>query len=166
MTSETFSPHDQPQPGAAPFPSQAGDDLKSRFASLARELQGFLGLAREFLAVFTEENLALRRPQPWSPKVSCEQRNRLLPRLESGLIQLRSLRLWWERMPAGQRESCSDIRDLFRDIQNLLPRLLLLDRENQREMLRQGLLPATQLPAAAALRPNFVASLYRRHAAV
>lgn len=132
---------------------------------LARELRSYLDLCREFLAVFTDENQALRRSGPWSPEVFNEQRKRLLPRLESGLIKLRSFRQWWERIPAAQRESCGEIRELFRDIQNLLPRLLLLDRENQQELLRRGLIPATQLPPAASQRPNFVASLYRRHAA-
>ena len=135
-------------------------------SNLARELKGYLDLCREFLALFTDENQTLRRPQPWSPMGFNEERKRLLPRLESGLIQLRSFRQWWERMPAGKRESCGEIRDLFRDIQNLLPRLLLLDRENQQEMLRRGLIPATQLPPAASQRPNFVANLYQRHAAV
>jgi hypothetical protein len=69
-------------------------------------------------------------------------------------------------MPAGQRKSCEEIQDLFREIQSLLPRLLLLDRENQQEMLRRGVLPATQLPSASGQRPNFVTDLYRRHAAV
>jgi hypothetical protein len=55
---------------------------------------------------------------------------------------------------------------LLREVQNLLPRLLMLDRENQQEMLRRGVIPATQLPPAASQRPNFVANLYRRHAAV
>jgi hypothetical protein len=135
-------------------------------STLARELKGYLDLCREFLALFTDENQTLRRPQPWSPMGFSEERKRLLPRLESGLIQLRSFRQWWERMPAGQRESCGEIRDLFRDIQNLLPRLLLLDRENQQEMLRRGLIPAAQLPPVASQRPNFVANLYQRHAAV
>ena len=135
-------------------------------SDLARELQGYLDLCREFLALFTDENQTLRRPQPWSSISFNEERKRLLPRLESGLIKLRSFRQWWERMPAGQRESCGEIKNLFRDIQNLLPRLLLLDRENQQEMLRRGLIPATQLPPVASQRPNFVANLYQRHAAV
>jgi hypothetical protein len=134
-------------------------------SDLACELQDYLALCREFLALFTDENQGLRRPQPWAPETFNEQRKRLLPRLESGLNKLRSFRQWWERMPAGQRESCGEIKNLFRDIQNLLPRLLLLDRENQQEMLRRGLIPATQLPPAAGQRPNFVASVYRRHAA-
>jgi hypothetical protein len=95
----------------------------------------------------------------WAPGAFNGQRKRLLPRLESGLIKLRSFRQWWERMSAEQRESCGEIKNLFRDIQNLLPRRLLLDRENQQEMLRRGLIPAMQLPSAARQRPNFVASL-------
>jgi len=133
---------------------------------LTSQLQSYLNLCREFLALFTDENQALRHAQPWSPGDFNEERKRLLPRLESGLIQLRSFRQWWERMPVGQREACGELKNLFREIQNLLPRLLLLDRENQQEMLRRGLVPATQLPPAASQRPNFVANLYRRHAAV
>jgi hypothetical protein len=137
-----------------------------RLADLIQELRSYQELCREFLNLFIDENQALRRSQPWSPGPFTEQRKRLLPRLESGLIRLRSFRQWWERMPAGQRESCGELKDLFRDIQNLLPRLLLLDRDNQQEMLRRGVVPATQLPPAASQRPNFVASLYQRHAAV
>ena len=135
-------------------------------AELSGELSRHLQLCRECLTLFTDENQALRSPHPASLRDYSEQRKRLLPRLESGLIKLRSFRQWWERMPAGQRESCGEVRNLFRDLQNLLPRLLLLDRENQQEMLRRGLFPATQLPPAASQRPHFVTNLYRRHAAV
>ena len=135
-------------------------------ADLAQEMQRYLDLCREFLTLFTEENQTLRRPQPWSPGEFNAQRKRLLQCLELALMKLRSFRQWWERIPADKRESCGEMKNLFRDIQNLLPRLLLLDRENQQEMLRRGLLPATQLPPAASQRPNFVANLYRRHAAV
>ena len=135
-------------------------------ADLARELQSHLAVCREFLALFTEENQTLRRPQPWTPDAFSAERKRLLRRLELVLMKLRSFRPWWERMPANEREAFTEIKSLFQDIQNLLPRLLLLDRENQQEMLRHGLVPATQLPPAASQRPHYVAGLYRRNAAV
>jgi hypothetical protein len=157
-----------PNPFAPEFeaPNPLDEAARSRVADLGGALRDYLGLCREFLALFTEENQTLRQPQPWSPGGFNAERKRLLPRLESGLIQLRSLRQWWERMPASQRESCGEIMNLFREIQNMLPRLLLLDRENQQQMLRRGLVPATQLPPVASQRPHFVASLYRRHAAI
>jgi hypothetical protein len=167
MKPEMFIPPHATPAADSTLADETSASAKAAGASpLARELRDFLELGREFLTLFTEENQALRQPRAWAPGASRAQRNRLLPRLESGLIQLRSIRQGWERMPAAQREFCGEVSELFRDIQNLLPRLLMLDRENQREMLRRGLIPAAQLPPVAAQRPNFVASLYRRHAAV
>jgi hypothetical protein len=40
-----------------------------------------------------------------------------------------------------------------------------LDRENQQALLRRGLVPARHVTACAAPPSNYVASLYRRHAA-
>jgi hypothetical protein len=135
------------------------------FVELARDLRAHLELCHECLALFTVENRRLRSPQPWQPAEFSEQRKRLLPRLESVLIKLRGSREFWQKLAQAERERCGEIKNLFQEIQNLLPRILMLDRENQQEMLRRGALPATQLPPAAGQQPNFVASLYQRHAA-
>ncbi len=133
---------------------------------IAAELRQHHEICREFLALFTEENSSLRGTQAWSSAGFADKRKRLLPQLESVLIRLRSCREQWSQMNVGERARCGEINQLLRDIQNLLPRLLQLDRENQQEMLRRGLIPATQLPPVASQRPNFVADLYRRHTAV
>jgi hypothetical protein len=70
----------------------------------------------------------------------------------------------WQKISPAERDRCGEIKNLFQEIQNLLPRILMLDRENQQEMLRRGLIPPAQLPPPAAQQPNFVAGLYRRHA--
>ena len=133
--------------------------------TMAAELRRHHEVCREFLTLFTEENQALRSPETWSATTFTEKRKRLLPQLESVLIALRNCRQWWERMSADDRARCGEINTLLRDIQNLLPRILLLDRENQQEMLRRGAVPATQLPSVASQRPHFVTGLYQRHAA-
>jgi hypothetical protein len=130
-----------------------------------RDLQEHLELCRRFLALATEENQALRSPAPWSADLFHAQRMHLLPKLESVLIKLRSCRQIWQQAPPEERARCGEAGMLLRDIQNLLPRIFLLDRENQQEMLRRGLLPASHLPAAAISRPNFVANLYQRNTA-
>ena len=131
-----------------------------------RDLQEHLELCRRFLALATEENQALRSPAPWSADLFHAQRMHLLPKLESVLIKLRSCRQIWQQAPPEERARCGEAGMLLRDIQNLLPRIFLLDRENQQEMLRRGLLPASHLPSVAVQRPNFVANLYQRNTAV
>lgn len=133
--------------------------------SLTDQLRTHHKICQEFLDLFTRENQALHRPEPWHPDDYCTERKRLLPRLESVLIQIRAFREMWQRMTTTERDQYEEIKLLLRDIQNILPRLLLLDRENQQEMLKRGLVPPTQLPPAASQRPHFVTNLYRRHAA-
>jgi len=118
-----------------------------------RDLQEHLELCRRFLALATEENQALRSPAPWSADLFHAQRMHLLPKLESVLIKLRSCRQIWQQAPPEERARCGEAG------------MLLRDRENQQEMLRRGLLPASHLPAAAISRPNFVANLYQRNTA-
>jgi hypothetical protein len=85
--------------------------------------------------------------------------------LDSVLIKLRVARDLWSNISQPERERSGEIKNLFQEIQNLLPRILMLDRENQQEMLRRGVLPPSQLPPVQAQQPNFVGNLYRRHAA-
>lgn len=137
---------------------------------IAAELRTHHEVCREFLALFSEENAALRGSQKWDAASFDDKRKRLLPQLESVLIRLRSCREQWSQMDAGERARCGEINQLLRDVQNLLPRILQLDRENQQEMLKRGAVPATQVAAvaqtaAASQRPHFVAGLYQRHAA-
>ncbi len=142
-------------------------DVPQNFiANFLSDLREHLDLCRRFLALATEENQALRSPEPWSADTFHGQRKHLLPKLESVLIKLRSCRQIWQQAPPEERARCGEAGLLLRDIQNLLPRIFLLDRENQQEMLRRGQLPASHLPSAAGQRPNFVANLYQRHTAV
>jgi hypothetical protein len=136
------------------------------FNDLASQLREHLAICHECLALFTVENRTLRSSAEWASGGFDGQRKRLLPRLESVLIQLRNGRDAWQKISPAERDRCGEIKNLFQEIQNLLPRILMLDRENQQEMLRRGLIPPAQLPPAAAQQPNFVAGLYRRHAAV
>jgi hypothetical protein len=48
-------------------------------------------------------------------------------------------------------------------LQNLIVKILQLDRENQQALLRRGLVPARHVTACAAPPSNYVANLYRRH---
>ena len=137
-------------------------------AEIAAELRAHHVVCEEFLTLFTEENAALRGAH-WEADTFHERRKLLLPQLESVLIRVRVCRETWSKMGESERARCVEINQLLRDIQNLLPRILSLDRENQQEMLRRGAVPPAQIEGAARTaiaiaRPHFVAGLYQRHA--
>jgi hypothetical protein len=50
----------------------------------------------------------------------------------------------------------------MRQNQDLLMKILVLDRENEQALLRHGLVPVRDLPSVNRQRPHFVAQMYRR----
>ena len=53
----------------------------------------------------------------------------------------------------------------MRQAQELIMRVILLDRDNEQGLLRRGWSPAREIPSAQRQRPHFVADLYRRQQA-
>ena len=135
-------------------------------AGLARELRGFASLCGEILALATLEHMALAGQVGYQPSDFHQQRKGLSEGLEVALAQLRYRRQLWQQARPADRAHPEEVKSLFENIQNLLTKILLLDRENQQAMLRRGLVPANHLPAAVAgQRPHFVAGLYQRFSA-
>ena len=141
--------------------------MTAEFTSgLIVDLRTYLGLCEEILALAVRENLALSGHVDYQPQEFYQKRKSLLPTLDSVSIKLRQRRIQWQQASASDRAQCQEAIPLFQSIQNLLTKMLLLDRENQQAMLRHGLVPARNLPAVAMQQPHFVAGLYQRNAAV
>jgi hypothetical protein len=133
---------------------------------LIAELHTYHKLCEEILALSVRENVALSGQTDYQSFEFDEKRKRLLPNLESVSDKLRRRRIIWQQAPASERAQCQEAKPLFLNIQNLLMKMLLLDRENQQAMLRRGLVPARHLPAAAVQQPHYVANLYQRNCTV
>jgi hypothetical protein len=86
----------------------------------------------------------------------------LLPRLGESLDRLVSAREQWLSMDPSARSSQPEIGVLMRQNQDLLMKILVLDRENEQALLRHGLVPVRDLPSVNRQRPHFVAQMYRR----
>lgn len=86
----------------------------------------------------------------------------LLPLLIQSLDPLAKCRAEWQQTDPAERSRHPDIGELARQCQDVLMKVIMLDRENEQALLRQGLLPAARLPSVNRQRPNFVADLYRR----
>jgi hypothetical protein len=134
--------------------------------ALASDLHQHLGCCQIALALATEENRALNGAGDYHPFEFHQKRKALLSGIDSSLLRLRTWRQAWQQVDPADRARCNEVRPMFQKIQDLLMRVLLLDRENQQALLRRGLVPPKHLSLAAGPQPShYVASVYRRNAA-
>jgi hypothetical protein len=131
-------------------------------SNLTADLQEHLKLCQEIFNLAQRENHLLRDPRSPSPLELCHARRSLLPRLNTSLEGLRRHRAAWQRLPPDQRAQQPQVVSLLRQNQDLIMKILVLDRENEQGLLRRGLVPPRHLPPASRQRPHFVADLYRR----
>jgi hypothetical protein len=115
------------------------------------------------LTVAERESQALRQPQPAPLHELYQLKRALLPRLSESLQAVRGHRLYWQNLTAAERTTQPEIQFLVRQVQDLILRVIHLDRENEQGLLRRGLIPPRELHSAPA-RPHFVADLYKRRA--
>ncbi len=132
--------------------------------ALVHDLRSHLALCEDLLAVVASENQALRGSGAYVAFDFYQQRKDLLPRLERSLTSLRARRLARQQSGAAARTQHPEVAALLRSNQDLVMRIIMLDRENEQALLRRGLVPACHLPPAQRQQPHYVADLYRRHA--
>jgi hypothetical protein len=118
-------------------------------------------ICREMLTIAERESQALRQPQPAALEELYQMKRVLQPRLSESLQAVRGHRLYWQNLTAAERSTQPEIQFLVRQVQDLVLRVILLDRENEQAFLRRGLIPPREITSAPA-RPHFVAELYRR----
>lgn len=113
-------------------------------AALHAALQATLALCREILALLEREHQALTGPtqQAGSAFEFFRARLHLVPRLDEALGRLRQHRAAWQRLTAQEPQAAPQLAALLRANQDLMLRILVLDRENQQLRLRHGLLTA------------------------
>lgn len=133
-------------------------------AALTEALRSHLALCEGLLAVVARENQALRGSGDFVAFDFYQQRKNLLPRLEQSLTSLRNGRAAWHQLDPAARAEQPEVAALLRSNQDLVMRIIVLDRENEQALLRRGLVPPRHLPPVQRQRPHYVAALYRRHA--
>lgn len=125
-----------------------------------------LEVCEEILALVTRESEALRQPGPFAGEAFARERAALVPRLTRSLEAIRATREAWQRLDPAMRERHSEVHALLRANQDLIMKVIVLDRENEQALLRRGLLPAGRLPTSQSRRPRLVADEYLKNRAV
>jgi hypothetical protein len=156
-------------------------------AEFAARLREHRYVCSEILKLVEKENHLLRARQSVQAFSLRSTRKNLLADLSDSLDKVRELRVAWLKLPPGQKHGHPEVAELLRENQNLIMKVLVLDRENEQTLLRQGFGPARPAPAIAmpvtkaatvmpepapsverpktvAQRPHFVASMYQRNA--
>lgn len=131
----------------------------SEVAELAQHLRGHLKLCEDILSLVERENAALKQAESG---LEATARKQLLPGLELSLAKLKTLRADWLKLPADVRKQQPEIAGLLRQNQDVIMKVIVLDRENEQTLLRKGMVPTKHLPSANRNRPHYVADLYRR----
>jgi hypothetical protein len=135
-------------------------------AELAHDLRVHRKLSEEILAFVESESAALRRENGRPALDTTDPRKKFLAQLSESLDRIRQHRIAWLRLEASERKSHPEIVELLRENQNLLMKILVLDRENEQALLRKGLVPSRRLASANRQRPHFLANLYQRNSAM
>jgi len=132
----------------------------------AERLRNHLAVCTEILKLVEKENSLLRSENSEAAFSLRSTRKNLLAQLTDSLDKIRERRIAWLKLEPAQRQGHPEIAELLRENQNLIMKILVLDRENEQTLLRQGLVPPRHLPSANRQRPHFVANLYQRNAAI
>jgi hypothetical protein len=127
---------------------------------LQEDLQNHLALCRKTLELAEFENRAFRVEGTFHRHEIDQIRQELLPALTRSVEKLRTQRLARQGSSSGRLGAQSQA--LLRQGQDLMMKIILLDRENEQAMLRGGLIPASQLPSFNRQRPHFVSDCYQR----
>ena len=134
-------------------------------AQILTDLRAHQAVCRELLTLAERESQALRQGQTAALQEIHQSRKKLLPRLSELLEKVRQHRIVWQAFTPAERTSQPEIAFLIRQAQDLIMRVILLDRDNEQGLLRRGLVPAREIPSSQQQRPHYVANLYRRQAA-
>ena len=122
-------------------------------------------LCEDILALVGKEHARLRSAKEICDEDGAVSKKKFLAQLSESLNKIRQHRNAWLKLEPAVRQAHPEIAELLRENQDLIMRILVLDRENEQALLRKGLVPTRHVPPANRQRPHFVTNLYQRHSA-
>lgn len=128
---------------------------------MAARLRSHLELCRQLLDIAENEARVTHLDALEAENQARMRRETLLPKLVESLADLRLVRAAWQQFTAEERASQPEILSLLRENQDLIMKIMVIDRENEQGMLKQGRVPARHLPSIGRQRPQIAADLYK-----
>src|SRR6185503_4467741 len=105
------------------------------------DLKTHKNLCEDILKLVGNEHARLRSPDDAGASELNSTRKKFLAQLTESLNKIREHRTSWLKIEPTVRQGHPEIAELLRENQNLIMRILVLDRENEQALLRKGLVP-------------------------
>ncbi|MDB6131144.1 MAG: hypothetical protein JWM04_2251 [Verrucomicrobiales bacterium] len=131
-------------------------------AELTIRLQGHLDLCQQLLTIIEKETNLLRSGEQAAVFDIYQSKKQLLPKLKESVAGLKEKRVNLQDVTVEKRNYPPEVSRLMQKNQDLIMKMIVLDRENEQLLLRRGLLGPRELPSAQVQKPHFVADLYKR----
>src|SRR5690242_13384642 len=113
---------------------------------LSADLEEHLQICRQLFVIVERESQTLRRAEGAFGAEFLDKKN-LLPSLNQSLNRIRQHRVDWQKRTPQDRARQTGVAALLGQIQDLIMKIIVLDRENEQVLLRKGLVPARHLPS-------------------
>lgn len=131
--------------------------------SLAVELGDYLEVCNQAYELVQEENRCLNSNSPREAYAKSDQRKGLLDRVAGSMVRIKAHKALWAKIPHAERMKHMEISQLIKQNMDLIMKTVMLDRENEKLMLKHGMVPPDRLPSSAQNNPGAVAGMYQRN---
>ncbi len=130
---------------------------------LERDLRGHKALCGEVLAIVQREHQQLKANRISDLKDFFRTREQMLESVTNSQQKMFSHKASWLRLTPVEREKHPEIGGLIRQNLDMIMKIVVLDRENEKLLLANKLVPASHMPPPERQKPSLVAQRYRAH---
>ena len=137
------------------------DSSQPNLEQLANELRTHHNLCSSILVTVQHEHQQLKSGGVKDLKDFFKHRNGMLERINDAQQKLFAQKAAWQQLTPEERAKQPEIAGLIQKNLDLIMKVVLLDRENEKLLLHNKLVPASRLPPAGRQNPNLVAQRYK-----
>jgi len=137
------------------------DSSQPNLEQLANELRTHHDLCSSILVTVQHEHQQLKSESVKDLKDFFEHRNGMLGRINEAQQKLFAQKAVWQQLTPEGRAAQPEIAGLIQKNLDLIMKVVLIDRENEKLLLQNKLVPPSHLPPAGRQNPSLVAQRYR-----
>ena len=137
------------------------ESLQPNLEQLANELRTHHDLCNSILSTVQHEHQQLNNGSVKDLKKFFMHRSGMLEQINDAQQNLFAQKSAWQQLTPEERTAQPKIAGLIQKNLDLIMKIVLIDRENEKLMLQNKLVPPSHLPPAGRQNPSLVAQRYK-----